>query len=216
MKSINWRYAIGEIIIVIIGISIAFALNNWATQRKDSKVKKQYLQGLILDQKNEMEHLESNIAKLKNNIAAIEALYLHIGKNLPRKDTVISKLFNLGKTIDFAPKNFTYNSLINSGDFKLIEDFNLKNEIEKHYSGHKTIESNYQRVSIIHEKYLGPFFMNEINYNTLQKGDFSFLDKPQLTNVLRSLYGSFTLAIEASAKGIESNKKIIALISNQN
>ncbi len=37
---INWTYALGEIIIVIIGITIAFALNNWAENAKGRKTKK--------------------------------------------------------------------------------------------------------------------------------------------------------------------------------
>lgn len=40
LRNINWRYAFGEIIIVIIGISIAFALNNWAANTKEKRIKK--------------------------------------------------------------------------------------------------------------------------------------------------------------------------------
>ena len=36
MKKINWRYAIGELLIVIIGISVAFALNNWSASLKEN------------------------------------------------------------------------------------------------------------------------------------------------------------------------------------
>lgn len=46
---INWKYAAGEIIIVIIGISIAFTLNSWAAGRKDKVLAKQYLENLKQD-----------------------------------------------------------------------------------------------------------------------------------------------------------------------
>ncbi len=39
MKKINWKYAFGEILIVIIGISIAFAMNKCATDSKNEKEK---------------------------------------------------------------------------------------------------------------------------------------------------------------------------------
>lgn len=38
-KKINWTYAIGEIIIVIIGITIAFSLNRWAETAENRKTK---------------------------------------------------------------------------------------------------------------------------------------------------------------------------------
>ena len=49
MKKVNWRYAIGELIIVTLGISIAFALNSWAESNKQEKKTKVYLQGIITD-----------------------------------------------------------------------------------------------------------------------------------------------------------------------
>ena len=49
MKSINWRYALGEVIIVIIGISLAFSLNNWKERQADRQQREQYLSALKLD-----------------------------------------------------------------------------------------------------------------------------------------------------------------------
>ena len=54
---INWKYAIGEVIIVIVGISVAFLLNNWASERKEAKIRQQYLVNLANDLSGEIDHL---------------------------------------------------------------------------------------------------------------------------------------------------------------
>ena len=59
MKKINWQYALGEVIIVSIGITIAFALNNWKEARNNQKIKQQYLSSLKTDIQKEIKQLES-------------------------------------------------------------------------------------------------------------------------------------------------------------
>ena len=40
------RYAIGEIVLVVIGILIALSINNWNENRKEKKLAKTYLENL--------------------------------------------------------------------------------------------------------------------------------------------------------------------------
>ncbi len=46
-----WRYAIGEILLVIIGILIALQVNNWNEKRLEQKRIRQYAKSLIEDLK---------------------------------------------------------------------------------------------------------------------------------------------------------------------
>jgi hypothetical protein len=43
------KYAIGEIILVVIGILIALSINNWNKQNEDRKLEKRYISELTLD-----------------------------------------------------------------------------------------------------------------------------------------------------------------------
>lgn len=43
---------------------------------------------------------------------------------------VVGKIFEIVNLIDFTPKDNTYQTLINSGDLKLIDNFELKTAIE--------------------------------------------------------------------------------------
>ena len=158
-ESINWRYAIGEICIVIIGISIAFMLNNWAENVKENRDQVLYIENLRLDLQNDIDQLTLNIKKLNNRIVALRKLLPHLGSGLPGRDTLDNSFFAQTELITFIPKDVTYQTLINSGDFKIIGDFDLKTKIEAHYDSYEQLHIDYQRQKHINEKYLADFFI---------------------------------------------------------
>lgn len=213
LNNINWKYAIGEIIIVIIGITIAFSLNKWAENTKDSVSKKQYLESLILDLDNEMAHLDSNMVQFQTKINDIKAIFPYLNGKVQGRDTISNKIFGLAQIVHFHPSDITYKTLINSGHLGLFTNFELKKELEQHYSNHALIQLDYERQNKIHEKYFGDFMIYHIDYDNLRKGDYSFIDEPLLKSIIQSLYGTFSIAIGTSQKGRERCQKLKAFIN---
>lgn len=212
---INWKYTIGEILIVIVGISVAFMLNNWAAKSKENTLRRQYLQNLENDLKGEIEHLEENIIKLDAQIGMANQLLPVLGRDIPGRDTLVKNVFALAKLVNFLPNNTTYKTLTNSGHMSLIGDLELRHQIELHYNSHKLVLQDYERQLKIHELYLGDFFIHELDYSKVFKGDVNFMDKPVFRNIIQSLKGSIILARGASVRGIESNKVLLELVENQ-
>ena len=68
------KYAIGEIVLVVIGILIALSINNWNENRKDISLKESYIENLIVDLNKDIENLGqlNNI----NSASEKEGLYL--------------------------------------------------------------------------------------------------------------------------------------------
>ena len=56
-------YAIGEIILVVIGILIALSINNWNERRKESDLKNIYSTRLINDLKKDISTININITR---------------------------------------------------------------------------------------------------------------------------------------------------------
>ena len=115
MKKINWKYALGEIIIVIIGITIAFSLNNWKEENKNRKLKKQYLESLQIDIEKEIEQLKANDTGIVQRIDKIERVLHFIYKNEGEASQVFRYVFEVAKIVSFNPENSTYQTMINSG-----------------------------------------------------------------------------------------------------
>src|SRR5210317_1967479 len=67
------KYAIGEIILVVVGILIALSINNWNEERKQNELETVYLKRLhnelkkdIVTFSNEIQRLEKNNEKIVN------------------------------------------------------------------------------------------------------------------------------------------------------
>lgn len=213
LKKINWRYALGEIVIVIIGITIAFALNNWASNSKERKVRQQYLQSLEADLLAEKDHLSENITAFQSKIDDVKVILPCLYGRQEGRDTIAPKVFSLAELVNFKPNDLTYKTLINSGDLTLFDDLEFRKALESHYAGHEQIILDYQRQQKIHEKYFGDFMIYNMDYSKYGQGDYSFLDDKLLRNIVQSLYGTFHIGISSSQQGIDNCEEMISMLS---
>lgn len=211
---INWKYAIGEIIIVIIGISIAFGLNNWAARNQQQNTERLYLQSLEKDLSNDIDSLNKNIYFLNQNLEDIRLLRPHLGRPLPGRDTMYRRVFNIAKTIAFIPEDATYHTLVNSGDFKLISDFELKSAIEKHYRSYLHMQRDYDRRDNFSKKYMADFFV-DMDYDAIYAGNFDFMDDKRLRNMIFSLQGIVYFQLNAAGEAKKSAEHLLNIIQDK-
>lgn len=212
---LKWKYAIGEILIVIIGISIAFALNNWKESNANERQKKQYLENLVLDINEEIKQLETNQKNVQDRLKKIQIVLPFLGVKQGNRDSIARHIFKLAMPINFHPESTTYQTLVNSGDMKLINNFQLRRSLEEHYAFHKQVTQNYKRIEKIHERYLGDFFIHEIDYKNMRNGDYAFLDKQLLSNIILSTQGSYYMILRGNTACIESNKKLLTKVEEE-
>ncbi len=210
MKTINWKYAIGEIVIVIIGITIAFSLNNWKEESQNLKLKRQYFESMQIDLEKEIEQLEQNDSSILERISKIEKILDYTSTEKGEPSLIFRYVFEVANTVRFDPVNSTYQTMINSGDMKLINDFQLRRKIEEHYSSHSSILKDYGRIEAISKKYIADFFIYEMDYDRIRKGDFSFLKKPILKNIYSSLKGAYMIAKQGNIKCLKSNEMLLS------
>ena len=124
-----FQYAIGEIILVVIGILIALQINNWNQVRKEYKETNILLNNLKLD-------VEENIKNLKELQKSLEIRKDYadfILKSLDDQKVTdssmfISSMIRVGWIIDYSQTLPTYTEIINSGKLMYINSENLKNE----------------------------------------------------------------------------------------
>lgn len=215
-KKINWRYSLGEILIVILGITIAFNLNSWGENRNSKKEKIKYLLNLKKNLEADTLSLDSNILLLQQRITDITTIRKYIRVPNLRMDTILPKFYNLSSSIAYRPRNIIYQTLINSGDFKLIDNFELKTLIQEHYLNNEEVLEIYNRQNILSEKYVGSFFMNELNFTEIYENkDYSFMESNFFSNMLGALFSTFNVKITASKEGKNSCKKLMDAIDNE-
>jgi len=118
------RYAVGEIVLVVVGILIALYINNWNEQRKDNQKLKIYVQGLVSDLQKDTTNLNKFIAfsqKERVHLKKIEK-YMKGPVSVITIDSIISMLPSINY-MNPAPEPFnleTFNTLVATGDVGLI------------------------------------------------------------------------------------------------
>ncbi len=216
MKKINWQYALGETLIVIIGITIAFSLNKCSENSKDKKLRTAYLENLKSDIETDKKSLENNLLKLTQFQNDAREISPFLNTNSKEKMSVLEKIFKISSLIEFIPQDITYKTLINSGDLKLFHDLKLKSGIQKYYSGdlHKILKA-YERQEIIHREYLGRYYIYNSDFDKMKDNQFPFEDEKLLKRIIQSLGGSYGIQITATKKGIAQCDSIIQVFDKQ-
>ena len=122
------RYAIGEIILVVIGILIALSINNWNEERKWNDLEKDILiefKQNLLDDVNDM---EINLSFHERAISSSQFISHVIENNLPYHDSLDIHFTNVYIIPLFLPTTTAFQNLNKTGT-KLIKNDSLRHEI---------------------------------------------------------------------------------------
>jgi len=127
------RYAIGEIILVVIGILIALQLNNMNEKRKLKGEEIKILRNFQANLQEDLSHIEINIETFETAKSSVNIILKHMQQNLPYTDTLACHFGNT--TFLFSPgiNQGVFESLT-SADFNLITNDSIKHDITTYYS----------------------------------------------------------------------------------
>ncbi|MCE2612344.1 DUF6090 family protein [Flavobacteriaceae bacterium D16] len=142
-------YAIGEIILVVIGILIALGVNNWNQEKREQRLGDELLVRIHRD-------LVKDTINFKNDMIRNDALREELKKLLVRLyDGVdnIEEVQNMSETWDqmldqaFSPNDNTYQSMLSSGTLGFIRNQDLKDEILDLYGEYDQTKVLLQSIS---------------------------------------------------------------------
>ena len=131
-------YAIGEILLVVIGILIALSINNWNSYTMDRSSEADYLKRLSNDLARDTSNYSwtSRDAFVKQEALAELLAYLKNNQGEILDSTYLIKKIFQGRNLSFAhPKvtTDTFEEIKNTGSFKLIRKTNLRSAINNYY-----------------------------------------------------------------------------------
>lgn len=128
-----FKYAIGEIILVVIGILIALQINNWNENRKEKNSLKILTENLHNEFTTNLKELEIDLIRMRRKISAGNELLTYFGKekiDIPEFN-IDSLLFEVIEIPTWNPSTFTLNEIKNSGKLSDIKDVKLKELLYK-------------------------------------------------------------------------------------
>ena len=136
-------YALGEIVLVVIGILIALQINNWNEDRKAAKQENLYLKRLLSENKEDINTFSGNIYDLEKGIETIEKLSVALNATeTPNQELIkaANDFFGFGSIYPvFSSSTSTFDDLSSTGNLKDIRNSELRDELVKHYAKHKQV-----------------------------------------------------------------------------
>jgi hypothetical protein len=120
-------YAIGEIVLVVVGILIALQINNWNEGRKQEQQRRDLIENLKSDFETNLRRLDEIIEIARDVEEGLETfLRIAVGDT---KDFSIGELqvlaLNAWTAVVFQPSLGSYQTALSTGSFGLLEDTRL-------------------------------------------------------------------------------------------
>tara|TARA_R110000850_G_scaffold3773_3_gene17492 strand:+ start:393 stop:1124 length:732 start_codon:yes stop_codon:yes gene_type:complete len=119
------KYAIGEILLVVIGIIIALQLNNWNETRKKQNLKNEYLVSLKNDYRKDTVQLSDRIYQNKKRLKVLMHIYPDsLSTSVTKPEEFISLFknkFGKGLRVINTYNTNSFNLLISSGNIDLLD-----------------------------------------------------------------------------------------------
>ena len=119
-------YAIGEILLVVIGILLALQINNWSEEQKMREIELKTLSDLKVEFAENLEDARRVYEGNKGIYQAASALQRNAQDGLFDRTETDSLLFYMFDWFDYTPKPGASNNLINAGNLNLIRNEELR------------------------------------------------------------------------------------------
>ena len=148
-------YAIGEIILVVIGILIALQINNWNEKRIIADRELRLLNEMLNELTTDSSHFATKLMSANSKLNATELLIGVIDDKKPYHDSLNIAFSKAVGWTTFSPSNSTYQTLTNTG-ISIISNETLRTSIQHLYN------NTYKFIPEV-EKWRSEFYFAEIS-----------------------------------------------------
>jgi len=130
-----FKYAIGEIVLVVIGILIALQINNWNENRKNSQYEQNYLQRILKDLHKDQTELEMHLNKDTLKLDAFTQMMRMIRTNsiTSNQQAFLGALNSVQGANWFEGNDVVFSEMKFSGKLALITSEELRESIQNYY-----------------------------------------------------------------------------------
>lgn len=176
------RYAIGEIVLVVIGILIALQINNWNQELQNKTLEIKTLENLKIDLDLQLKIIQIQLSHEGFMLAKVDSCLSMINKKI-EVNRLTNLLDSLSERQTFIANKVTFENLGLDGTTTIISNSDLQNEIVKYYQlldYTRSVISNNNLYRI--NSQFGSFVVNnELGFRLNQDGqlDQNYVISPQ-------------------------------------
>jgi len=184
-------YAIGEIVLVVIGILIALSINNWSENSKNKSIETGYLIGISKDLDNDLLEFEETIEfaqEINKRVTFLQQAIKNPQLVNKSSDYFVKSIIYTGYTYRPSISNHSFEELKSSGRLALINNKDLRVSIAKYYDyifSHSQWDFISEDVQLKYNEYsTGILNQEQVNW-VITKSDSLNISKTELDDIFQ-------------------------------
>ncbi len=214
-------YALGEIILVVIGILIALQINNWNEHRKSVAKERSQLQEIAENLQEDLERVEEIQKYNERKLTTIDSAFYYLAQMHDKP--MLAKDFSLLMPVItnyaiFAPTKVAFTNLTSTGNIDILQSDDLRKAISRYYSS-DIMAGVQEQLKVTTQNFLNTVAPKLINKNlmySITKRDFDVIPITETTvhkdpQVLSDLFVLQNKTWEQNRKIREKTTEIRAL-----
>jgi len=214
--NIDWKSKFIDLLIVIVGITIAFQLNNLNESNKSKTKEKDYLKSFYDENRDNESSLSLALEfalKTKNDIDSLKQILLSKDYEDDRIKGLSGSMMTLS---DFSPSLITMENITASGDFELISNFEYRENLINTYNSYKTTSQLEGILSDYVDQYVTPFLFKNVRFSDFTSLKENFIKKPEFENIVFGYDALLTQKLKGYEVNIEKLQKLNKLLTTAN
>lgn len=132
-RSLSVRRAgalLGELLLLVVGINVALWFEGKFEDRREAMQESEYLEGLADDLEIDLENLHATIQFNERKVEQVKNAITRLDDLLAEPPDVQQAIMFLPSNYQtFEPSDFTYQAMLQSGDFRLLTDPEVKADL---------------------------------------------------------------------------------------
>lgn len=207
-KNIDWTNHFIELIVVFIGITLAFMLNNWRESYKNQQLEKKYLIGFHDDIVHDYTQLDTIINANERKLCRANQVIKILKNGNLQTDSAMVFIGDMVQIHLFFPKVNTYESIKNSGNLNIITDYKLKETLIKYYQSFegKKLQEDYYKLYI--NEYVIPFVYENMDFLNQEIINKKSINNYEFNNLILGYYQLLVQLIDNYKNIYEMNKEL--------
>ena len=182
--NIDWRSKIIDLLIVVLGITIAYKLNTWNESSKAQSKAVNYIRSFSEENTRNEENLRGALEFSVKNLESIDTLKkLLVSKRYddPRIQELMGTMMALAS---YSPSVTTMENITASGDFEILQDVELRKKIIDTYNSYKTTLKLETMLLDYVGEYVTPYVFEKVRFSDGSIIEDDFIQDPQFENIV--------------------------------
>ena len=178
----NWKYAVGEVILIFAGITLALLANSWQQNLNDREEEIGLLRQLLLGVEADISLIDDRQSRIEDKVNRMKGLQHHIRESLPYSDDLRESFRTIASTPAASINTAPFEMLKYRG-IHLVSDPGLRNQLVDYYDTEQKLLIRRNEYDLFNARDALPYFKKNFRWDSesllMEPVDYKNLIKEQ-------------------------------------